>query len=321
MTDIQRWIIHLTRRPIKEFVLHIWLDERYKIPWCLFSCQSLHHLELKCCWLKPPTTFEGFKNLKSLELSHVTMTQDSFENMISNSPFLEKLMLFNLDGFSQINIHGPNLKVAHISGEFEDISFENTFRLVELTMYLDYGCNLVKLRGCSSNLLRFFVHLPHIQSLEIHHYFLEYLAAGVVPIKLPTPCINLRHLSLCIDFDDLKKILAALCLLKSSPNLRKLEIIAPEELTGLLTSTSYCWENIFSEPTMPIEVRHVRMHGISGFKSELDFIRFLLLYSPVLEKMIVEPDLNAKPELLTELVRFKRASRQAEVIYNVENSS
>jgi hypothetical protein len=72
---------------------------------------------------------------------------------------------------------------------------------------------------------------------------------------------------------------------------------------------------------MPIEVRHVRMHGISGFKAELDFIRFLLLYSPLLEKMIVEPDLNAKPELLTELVRFKRASGQAEVIYDVENSS
>jgi hypothetical protein len=173
MTDIQRWIIHLTRRSIKEFVLHIWLEERYTMPWCLFSCQSLHHLELKCCLLKPPTAFEGFKNLKSLALSHITMTQNSFENMISNSPFLEKLMLFNLDGFSQINIHGPTLKVADIStSAFEDISFENTFRLVELTLYL-HRCHLGRLRGCSSNLLRFFIHLPHIQSLEIHHYFLE----------------------------------------------------------------------------------------------------------------------------------------------------
>jgi hypothetical protein len=44
------------------------------------------------------------------------------------------------------------------------------------------------------------------------------------------------------------------------------------------------------------------------------------MYSPVLEKMTVKPGLNVKPELMTELIRFKRASGQAEVIYNVEDS-
>jgi hypothetical protein len=50
------------------------------------------------------------------------------------------------------------------------------------------------------------------------------LAAGVLPVKLPTPCIHLSFLSLSINFDDLNEISAALCLLRSSPNLQKLEI-------------------------------------------------------------------------------------------------
>lgn len=67
-------------------------------------------------------------------------------------------------------------------------------------------------------------------------------------------------------------------------------------------------------------MRHVTIHSISGFQPELDFIRFLLLYSPVLEKMIVKPIINVRPELVAELIRFKRTSGEAEVIYQVENS-
>jgi len=57
------------------------------------------------------------------------------------------------------------------------------------------------------------------------------------------------------------------------------------------------------------------IEDISGTEFELDFIRFRLLYSPVLEKMYVKSAENVEPELMTELIRFKRASGQAEVIY------
>jgi hypothetical protein len=64
-----------------------------------------------------------------------------------------------------------------------------------------------------------------------------------------------------------------------------------------------------------MRVRHVRIDGISGIKPELDFISFILLYSPVLERMTVKPALNAGPELVKELLRLRRASGRAEVIY------
>ncbi|PNX98277.1 F-box/FBD/LRR-repeat protein [Trifolium pratense] len=255
-TDIDRWILHLIRRSIKELVLDLVLmDEvRYKIPWCLFSCQSLNRLELYSCWLKPPTTFEGLRNLTSLDLDHVTINQDHLEKLISGCPLLENLMLTDIDNITQLNVHAPKLK--------------------------------------------------------------EFDILGVVPVELPTPCICLGDLSLCINFEDLKEISAALCLLRSSHNLQKLEISARiEEDTDLLTPTCYSWEDIFSRPAMPIQVRHVTIGGISGTTSELDFIKFLLLYSPVLENMIVKPDKDVTPDLTRALIRFKRASAEAEVIW------
>jgi hypothetical protein len=91
-----------------------------------------------------------------------------------------------------------------------------------------------------------------------------------------------------------------------------------EEHTSPLTPAIYCWENIFSAPAMPIQVRHVAIDGIFGTNLELDFIKFLLLYSPVLEKMTVKP-FESIPELVRGLIRFKRASGEAEVI--LEDSS
>jgi hypothetical protein len=71
---------------------------------------------------------------------------------------------------------------------------------------------------------------------------------------------------------------------------------------------------------MPFKLQRVKIEDISGTKSELDFIKFILLYSPVLQKVIfVTPVINVTPELMTELIRFRRVSGQAEVIYHVED--
>ncbi|XP_045824607.1 F-box/FBD/LRR-repeat protein At1g13570-like [Trifolium pratense] len=318
--DIDRWILHLTGRSIKELVVEVCTEEHYKIPWCLFSCQSLQCLKLHWCGLKPPTTFEGFKNMKSIHLSSVMVAQDVLENLICGCPQLEELKLTHIDGLYQINIHAPNLKFFEIYGKFGGVTFDNTFQLAKIVITswfeLNSESNQSRLHGSSSNMLKFFDHLPHIQSLEIGSDLLKYLAAGVLPVKLPTPCIHLSYLSLCINLYELREISAALCLLKSSPNLRKLEMFATVLVRTIpLTPATYCWEDIFSVPTTPFQVRHMRIVGISDTKLELEFIKFLLLYSPVLKKMTVMPVANVVPELMKALIRFKRASGEAEVIW------
>lgn len=54
---------------------------------------------------------------------------------------------------------------------------------------------------------------------------LQYLAVGALPEKLPEPCLHLEFLSVCVSFSDLDEILTLLCLFRSSPALKNLEIL------------------------------------------------------------------------------------------------
>ncbi|KAF3975106.1 hypothetical protein CMV_001638 [Castanea mollissima] len=300
ISDIDRWILHLSRHSIQEFILEIWKGQRYKMPSCLFSCQHLIHLELFNCLLKPPSTFKGFKSLKSLDLQHVTLAQDVFENLISSCPLLERLTLMNFDGFTYLNIEAPNLQFFDIGGVFNDISFENAFQLAVVSIGL---YDKRQSHANSSNLLKFFVHLPHIRRLEIQSYFLKYLSIGFVPGKLPNPCFNLNYLSIRINFNDVDEVLTALCILRSSPNLQELEVLArPEEQAAVGTVTNIKEDNHWSCH----QLRLVKILGISGIKPELNFINLLLSTSPGLEKMTVKPaSNNGGWELLKDLLRFR----------------
>jgi hypothetical protein len=116
--------------------------------------------------------------LKSLDLNLVTVAQYAFENLISGCPLLEKLKLTAVDGFTQINIHAPNLKVFEIDGEYEGINFDNTFQLatvvIDLWRDFNFQCsNQIRSRGHSSNMLKFFDYRPHIQCLVIRSCFLK----------------------------------------------------------------------------------------------------------------------------------------------------
>lgn len=174
VTDIDRWILHVSRSSITEFILEIWKGQRYRVPSCLFSCQNLIHLELFNCLLRPPPIFNGFKNLKSLDLQHITLAQNVFENLILSCPLLERLTLMNFDGFTHLNIDAPNLQFFDIGGIFDDVTFENTFNLalVSIGLYVNVKSDQTVAPG-SSKLVRFFVHLPHIRRLEIQSYFLK----------------------------------------------------------------------------------------------------------------------------------------------------
>lgn len=70
------------------------------------------------------------------------------------------------------------------------------------------------------------------------------------------------------------------------------------------------WKCLFGQ------LRLVKIVGISGIRSELDCIKFLLSNSPVLEKMIIKPVSNEGGwELVKQLLHFRRASIQAEVFH------
>jgi hypothetical protein len=313
VSDIDRWILVLSRGSVKEFVLEIWKGHRYKLPSSLYSCKNLIHLELFNCLLKPPPLFNGFKSLKSLDLQHITMVQDVFEHLIASCPLLERLTLMNFDGFTHLNIHAPNLLFFDIGGVFEAVNFQHTFQLaiVSIGLYINAGYDQNPSLSGGNNMVKFFSLLPRLQRLEVQNFFLKYLAAGKVGERLPDPCIEMSYLSLHINFEDREECNAALCLLRSSPNLQELDILVRQEEVampnGVIEDYEYC---SFTH------LRFIKIAGISGIPQELNFINYLLANSPSLERMTIKPaSSDLESELLKDLLRFRRASVLAEIFY------
>ncbi|PRQ22299.1 putative FBD domain, leucine-rich repeat domain, L domain-containing protein [Rosa chinensis] len=257
------------------------------------------------------------------------MAQDVFESLIRCSPLLERLKL--LHDVTNLKIDAPNHQYVHILGVFNVINLENASSITEAEICMNIhndqiGVPASWIPACnSSNLLKIFDHLPHIRRLEIKRRFLEYLSLRALPEKLTKPCQYLKALSIDRCFDDPDEISTALCFLRSSPALQELKILVDqrENLSRV--------HSIFEEVESPCvnhnynctfsQLRLVKITEISGVKAELDFIRFLLLSSPVLERMTVttrrfpEPSyVDGFPKLVKELLQFKRESKHAEII-------
>ncbi|POO03186.1 LRR domain containing protein [Trema orientale] len=245
---IDRWILHLSRSFIKEIILNIDTGRKYKVPSCLFSCQSLTNLVLHHCLVTTPPRFKGLRNLKSLKLQSVSLSEYVFTNLISSCPLLERLNLVNLSGLSLLNINAPNLQFFDVTRFNQGIRFTNTSRLAEVTTsacYFKYSTNYQnRARRNSSNLLNVFIDIPHIQRLVIVYPFLKFLAVGVESSKLSKPCIDLDYLSIEVHLNKREGCLVSLCLLSIAPNLRELEIWVDdlEDLTASGTETNF-WED------------------------------------------------------------------------------
>ncbi|BFG42124.1 hypothetical protein CerSpe_283980 [Prunus speciosa] len=321
--DIDRWILHLSRNSIKEVILRNSRLGRYRIPSYLFSCQDIIHLELLLCVLKPPPTFKGFRNLKSLVIEHVILAQDVFQNLIACCPLLEKLTLLS-PKFTHLKIDAPNLQFLYVEGVFEDVTFENTLNLTDVCISIYPRVDGRTWVCDNSNLVKFLVQLPLIQRLKGGRYFLQNLVVGSLSPKLPEPCLYLKFLSIMVNFNDPTEVLTVLCLLRSSPAVQELEISAApaleeldfyahQEVQAALSELNSLYGNWIFPFT---QLRLVKISNISDVKTELDFIRFLLLNSPVLKKMIVTPnDANDSLELMKQFLRLGRASVHSEIIF------
>ncbi|XP_030460512.1 F-box/FBD/LRR-repeat protein At1g13570-like [Syzygium oleosum] len=317
-SDIDHWIVHLSRVSIKEIILDIWKGQYYKIPTSLFNCQELIHMELYRCLVKIPSTFEGLMKLESLDLQYVELSQDGLEALISLCPLLKCLKLRNLEGITRVNIKARNLKLLDLRGAFQDVAFGFMKRLKSVT--IGFSDDIANKRGPnhanSSNLHKLFRHLPKIQSLKFENYSLKYLAAGNVPQTLPNEPVHLNYLFTCIDFNSVEEILTVLCLIRSSPQLKQIDFQnrAKDQQTTRIGTMAGFWEDHHACCLEQVQV--VSMVGISGSERELELMKFMLTSTSNLQKMMIRPNsTSGEGKLLRELLRSRRASAQAEVIF------
>ncbi|KAF6156401.1 hypothetical protein GIB67_031522 [Kingdonia uniflora] len=169
----------------------------------------------------------------------------------------------------------------------------------------------------SGKLVELFHSLPHIEYLNTGGYFLEHLGVDNVPVGVPvSDC--LKFLSVDVDFRNPKEVMAVICILQWSPNLEELEMNVFEHDNGNypegVNHLSFSFEKLGL----------IKLNGISGLKSKLDFIEMLLASSVVLKKMAIKQKVQTLKMLqptfalgiLQKLVRLPRASKLVEIIYD-----
>ncbi|XP_031386553.1 F-box/FBD/LRR-repeat protein At1g13570 isoform X2 [Punica granatum] len=347
--DIDQWILFLSRNDIKELVLELGEGEWFRVPSCLFNCSKLTRLELVNCELDPPPTFKGFPNLRILTLHQVLVAADAIESLISSCPVLENLSLSYFDSLA-MTISAPNLKYLNLEGEFKDICLENTPALVALSvaMYMTDDIAEHFEQSSSCKFVKFLGGTPLLEHLIGQIYFTKYLSIGDYPATFSITYDRLKVIELYqVSFEDMKEILVVLRLITSSPNLRELTISVSFDGTlynvierslfydflsllqgssntvasAVVTTDLDFWEEECPSDCTFGQLKSVKMTDLSCVPHELEFIKFILRNSPILETMRVSPSSYVKDKtvnMLMQLVRFRRASAQAELIFEHE---
>ncbi|KAF8407764.1 hypothetical protein HHK36_006900 [Tetracentron sinense] len=317
---ISSWMLFLSRNGVKDLTLSSLgeSDEsQYEVPSSLFSCETLCYLNLSCFILKPPPMFNGFGNLKSLSLGNVTLTDEVLERMIFTCTVLERLVLYELIGCFCFKIRGPCLQFVYLMGEFNNICFDDAPRLSYAVMG-SYYCAVDEHvgQGEISNLNKALGCLTGLEKLGMYDHFLQILARGSIPERLPATLDYLNSMTLEMNFKDLDETSVVLCLLRSSPNLQEL-CLRVSGLNFTTVSIEEFWEAQRRLDCSMNQLRVVNVFGISGARPELEVIKFLLANSPVLEILSITPWPKVKEKrMLQELVRFPRASTKAAIEYN-----
>nr|XP_017244266.1 PREDICTED: F-box/FBD/LRR-repeat protein At1g13570-like isoform X2 [Daucus carota subsp. sativus] len=279
-TDMDQWLLFLSRKDIKELVLM--LDANcLKIPSHIFSCQKLTTLKLQALDVKPPLRFRGLPCLKYLNLCSGLFTIEDIENLISGCPLLEKFTFTNVGDPMGFAIHGPNLKHLILNGDFSNLNLE---------------------------------HSPFLDVLRVD--FRAQVWESNVLMKVPVTYDRLKFIDLQgINYEEGNAVLYVLHLILHSPNLQELEIGA----TQFESSHDKAVDLDFWEKECPTDFtfKHLKLVEMCGLpnKSCVEFLKFVLGCSPVLEVMRVSLDeaYDGKMNMANELLHFQRASPKVDI--------
>ncbi|CAI0552735.1 unnamed protein product [Linum tenue] len=319
--EIDQWLLFLSRSGIKELVLELGEGEWFRIPSCLFNCKKLTRLELCRCEFEPPPSFKGFLYLKSLNLYQVLVGPEAIESLISSCPVLENLSLSYFDSLA-LTVRAPNLKYLCLEGEFTDICLENTPQLLAMSvaMYMTEDTAEHFEQSSSCNFMKFLGGVPLLERLIGHIYFTKYLSVGNRPGKLQITYSHLRVIELYqVSFEDMKEILVVLRLITNAPSLTELKISGSSHTSAATESPDLAfWAKECPKDCTFKQLKCVTMTDMSGVPHEMEFIKFLLANSPMLEEMSISPCvyvMDCRMNMLIELLKFRRASGQAEILF------
>ncbi|XP_055961049.1 F-box/FBD/LRR-repeat protein At1g13570-like [Mercurialis annua] len=298
--EIDQLMLFLSEKDVHEISFYIgrsFLSEKdRRVPPFLFSCVILRSLTLSSCSFTVPLAFQGFVNLISLKFQWVRFKNNAFEILISKCPLLETLSIRSCPNSSYLDIDLPYLKFFYFSGSFESICFRKT----------------------SQHLSTIFYSLTLYYCVFFDKYF------GTIPRKLSATLACLTVLVLPeICFRRTTEVSAVVCLILSSPNLQKLEIGSVaynKDEKEVFAQEIYKVEDLLDNALKKLRLVRMKLSKKKDIRPELEFIKFLLAGSIVLEKMVIQPALGTVAEkgrqkILKKIIRFHRSSENVEILY------
>ena len=123
---IDRLIFSLDPDYLQHFVLKLpFTYPPYRLPNFFFNCLALRHFYLKECEIQLPCFFKGYNKLIRLILKSVSLSSDTFENLISNCPLLEDLVLKDTDNSYLIISNSLKLRSFVFRGDIQLKHVEN----------------------------------------------------------------------------------------------------------------------------------------------------------------------------------------------------
>ncbi|CAI0458398.1 unnamed protein product [Linum tenue] len=335
-------ILHVSSKGVREFALYF-SDEviqpgyRQNIHSSLFSVLPLNCLKLWNCEFVPPFGFVGFGKLTRLELRTVTVPNYFYHDFLRKCPLLQDLRLLDCEGPTHVQIdEAPCLRVfLYNRGYLEDISFSRTPLLSVVSIQLQPGDFKLNEFDEARDVIAVFASLAALQKLYVSFEFLKFLAAEDIPSKLPTALRRLRVLDVRSNSHTTyfleSKVL--FCLLRSSPNLRRLTI---QRQFGVEFPTRPSQPMFFEPDSVDHDaaselsddnaedhccpsLEEVNMQCSEGSNFEQALLKFVLAEAPLLRRIIIKPkpglDWEKCFKLLKEVTHCHRVSEEAEVIF------
>ncbi|XP_076959805.1 F-box/FBD/LRR-repeat protein At1g13570-like [Bidens hawaiensis] len=318
--EVDQWMVFLSRKNVKILNIKNSNHKIYRVPSSVFSCQGLRQLALRNCIFKAPVEFQGFPNLEHVFLMKVDF-RGNLGGTVINLPQLKRLKLNSCVNVNNFNIKSENLRTLRVirCPDAMLLRLLHSERLNEVRVCLQESIkNILGVERFS--LAMMLSKLPKIRYFSVDGYFLKFLAARKFPKWLPNKVKCLKRLEFRrFRFCHLNQLKGALCMLRSSPNLKKLRVthmqMGPEvdlELTFSYLDSPHCMPTLF-------KLQNVELTCVHGSRPEMLFIKLLLDHSPRLENMIIRPRATADAEkrhgIAKDIMMFPRASKKAKVVY------
>ncbi|KAI3783386.1 hypothetical protein L1987_42465 [Smallanthus sonchifolius] len=254
-----------TSHTVKKLTLDFFNSKSNGLPLSVFSLHHLMDLYLAYCDIDHKLVFNVFGSLTSLSLNRVTISMETLLHILSNCPSLKSCSCLPMA------IH-----------EEAFLGYERP--------------NIVELFKC----------LPVIEQFTTWDYFFKAFVLEPVRQVLPTSLIHLKYF--CFEdmgFVDGDHLAFLAVLVKCSPNLEKIKLeidtydgydvesVKLEERSFKLEDYSDIWLENLNE--LEIEI-------FRNFKPKMEFVKFILVRSPNLKKLIFLSCMDSKNEELEILV-------------------